>query len=83
MTSLTSHAPFPLQPLCDRKGRLQEDAIGWSSRPQVDCTLHGHLGRRKRWNHWCITTPDWMLALTSVSYTHLDVYKRQATPRLA
>ena len=22
------------------------------------------LGRRKRWNHWCITTPQWTLSLT-------------------
>ena len=71
MTSLTSHAPLPLQPLCDSKGRLLDEAIGWSNRPQVDCTLHGHAGRRKRWNHWCITTPQWMLSLTLADLDYL------------
>jgi len=54
----------PWQPLCDAKGRLLPNAIGWSSRPHLNCALPGHYGRRKRWNHWCITTPDWMMALT-------------------
>lgn len=71
MTSLTSHAPLPLQPLCDSRGRLLDEAIGWSNRPQVDCTLHGHAGRRKRWNHWCITTPQWMLSLTLADLDYL------------
>lgn len=71
MTSLASHATFPLQPLCDSKGRLLDAAIGWSSRPLVDCALRGHLGRRKRWNHWCITTPQWMLALTLADLDYL------------
>ena len=71
MTSLASHAPVALQPLCDSKGRLLDAAIGWSSRPQVNCALHGHPGRRKRWNHWCITTPQWMLALTLADLDYL------------
>lgn len=71
MTSLTSHTPFTLQSLCDSKGRLLDKAIGCSSHPQVDCTLHGHAGRRKRWNHWCITTPEWMLALTLADLDYL------------
>lgn len=71
MTSLAAHAPVALQPLCDSKGRLLDAAIGWSSRPQVNCALHGHPGRRKRWNHWCITTPQWMLALTLADLDYL------------
>lgn len=71
MTSFASPAPFPLQPLCDAQGRLMPEAVGCSSRPQVDCTLHGHLGRRKRWNHWCITTPQWMLSLTLADLDYL------------
>ncbi len=71
MTSLTSHAPSVFQPLCDSKGRLLEAAVGWSSQPRVNCALHGHLGRRKRWNHWCITTPQWMLALTLADLDYL------------
>jgi hypothetical protein len=72
MTSIaTAYTALPPQPLCDSKGRLLDDAVGWSSRPQVDCTLHGHAGRRKRWNHWCITTPQWMLSLTLADLDYL------------
>lgn len=57
-------APAERQPLCDARGRLESSAIGWSERPQLDCAIPGHFGRRKRWNHWCITTPGWMLSVT-------------------
>ncbi|WP_454254904.1 DUF2804 domain-containing protein [Pseudomonas sp. Marseille-Q8238] len=52
------------QNLCDASGRLDPRAVGWSPRPLVECALPGNWGRRKRWNHWCITTPHWMLTLT-------------------
>ena len=61
----------PAQPLCDSRGRLAADAVGWSSRPRVHCALPGNVGRRKRWNRWCITTPDWMLALTIADLDYL------------
>lgn len=60
----TALSSDPWQPLCDAKGKLLTHAVGWSSRPHLNCALPGHYGRRKRWNHWCITSPDWMLALT-------------------
>lgn len=72
MNSFTNPLASPsAQPLCDERGRLLEAAIGWSPRPQVNCALPRHLGRRKRWNHWCITTPDWMLALTFADLDYL------------
>ena len=55
--------PTPPIPLCDLRGRLNPEAIGWSPQPRVDCSLPGNLGRRKRWNHWNICTPDWTLSL--------------------
>ncbi|MBD9399064.1 DUF2804 domain-containing protein [Pseudomonas sp. PDM11] len=55
--------PPPPIPLCDAHGRLNPEAIGWSAQPRVDCSLPGNLGRRKRWNHWSISTPDWTLSL--------------------
>ncbi|MDG1582259.1 DUF2804 domain-containing protein [Pseudomonas sp. GOM6] len=65
---LTAHIA---QPLCDERGRLLEAAVGWSARPRVHCAIPGHQGRRKRWNHWCITTPDWMLSLTFANLDYL------------
>ncbi|WP_375737836.1 DUF2804 domain-containing protein [Pseudomonas boanensis] len=53
-----------LNNLCDPQGKLDPAAIGWSSRPRLNCAIPGHFGRRKRWNHWCVTTPHWMLSLT-------------------
>jgi hypothetical protein len=50
--------------LCDAQGRLNPEAVGWSTSPMIDCAISGHFGRRKRWNHWCITTPQWMLSFT-------------------
>ncbi|VXB85154.1 conserved hypothetical protein [Pseudomonas sp. 8AS] len=64
---------FPtLQPLCDARGQLNPQAVGWSPRPAVHCAIPGHFGRRKRWNHWCITTPQWMLALTFADLDYLS-----------
>lgn len=65
-----SAAPQP-QPLCDSRGQLLANAIGWSSQPRVHCALPRHYGRRKRWNHWCITTPRWMLSLTLADIDYL------------
>lgn len=71
MNSLTASTLPHVQPLCDSKGRLLADAVGCSSRPLVDCALHGHYGRRKRWNNWCITSPEWMLTLTLADLDYL------------
>lgn len=57
--------------LCAPHGRLNPEAIGWAPRPQLDCAIGGHFGRRKRWNHWCITTPQWMLALTQADLDYV------------
>ncbi|MGX5219774.1 DUF2804 domain-containing protein [Pseudomonas sp. S9] len=57
--------------LCLHNGALNPDAIGWSNRPQVNCSLVRHAGRRKRWNHWCFTTPGWMLSVTQANLDYL------------
>ncbi|MEX6502189.1 DUF2804 domain-containing protein [Pseudomonas zhanjiangensis] len=57
--------------LCGSRGRLNPQAVGWSPQPHLDCTINGHLGRRKRWNHWCITTPGWMLSLTQADLDYI------------
>ncbi|MCY1268543.1 hypothetical protein D9M68_154150 [compost metagenome] len=72
---MTTHATISpagwFQPLCDARGRLDPAAVGWSVRPRVNCQLPGNLGRRKRWNHWCIVTPGWMLSLTIADLDYL------------
>lgn len=64
-------SPPPLRNLCDGLGRLDPRAVGWSARPRVLCHIPGHFGRRKRWNHWCIVSPGWMLSLTIADLDYL------------
>ena len=71
MNSFTHPEPFAAIALCDSRGQLNPQAIGWSPRPMVDCAIPGHFGRRKRWNHWCITTPQWMLSFTQADLDYL------------
>nr|WP_241492112.1 DUF2804 domain-containing protein [Pseudomonas sp. TTU2014-080ASC] len=59
--------------LCDSKGQLNPHAIGFSSRPSVHCAIPGHFGRRKRWNHWCITSPQWMLSITQADFDYIGL----------
>ncbi len=68
-----SHPPTSIAapPLCDARGRLNSAAVGWSSRPQTLCQLSGNAGRRKRWNHWCINAPGWMLSITIADLDYL------------
>lgn len=70
MNSFTAPPAAPALPL-SRNGRLNPDAIGFSPRPRVECVLPNHVGRRKRWNHWCMTTPDWMLTVTQADLDYL------------
>jgi hypothetical protein len=71
MNSFNQQPPASIA-LCDAHGRLNPQAIGWSPRPRINCAIPGHLGRRKRWNHWCITTPQWMLSLTQADFDYLS-----------
>lgn len=66
MNSLVNPPPNSSPPLCLPDGRLNPERVGWSPRPQSDYRIPGHFGRRKRWNHWCVTTPNWMLAVTLI-----------------
>ena len=55
--------------LCDEKGCLKTDSIGWSRRPLISGNVSGHFLRKKKWNYWCITNKD---VLFSVTISHLD-----------
>lgn len=50
--------------LCDDRGNLNPEAIGWSRFPLHTCNLKGHHLRKKRWNYWCITSPDYLFSVT-------------------
>jgi len=55
--------------LCDPKGKLSSESIGWARHPLIRSNLSGSPLRKKKWNYWCITSPD---LLFSVTISHLD-----------
>ena len=58
-----------LTPLCDKKGNLNPEAIGFARKPIIDCNLSGHFMRKKKWNYWCVYGED---ILFSATISHLD-----------
>jgi hypothetical protein len=50
--------------LCDARGRLNPDAVGFSRRPLVRANLSGHWPRKKRWNFWNWIAPDFVFSVT-------------------
>src|SRR6476646_7958184 len=50
--------------LCDARGRLNSDAVGWSRTPLVRANLRGHWPRKKRWNFWNWISPRFVFSVT-------------------
>jgi hypothetical protein len=50
--------------LCDARGRLNPDAVGWSRFPIVRANLSGHWPRKKRWNFWNFISSGYVLTIT-------------------
>jgi len=53
--------------LTDAAGGLNPAALGWTRTPMHDTSGipgHGHWGRNKRWEYWCVMTPTHIVALT-------------------
>jgi hypothetical protein len=46
--------------MCRADGSLAPDAVGWTRRPLHRANLHG-WGRNKRFEFWCVTTPDFIV----------------------
>lgn len=55
--------------LCDSKGLLNPEAIGFARRPIIQSNLKGHFMRKKKWNYWCVYGED---LLFSATISHLD-----------
>ena len=49
--------------LCDPRGRLNPDAVGWTRHPLHRANLRGR-GRNKRWEYWAVAAPTHVLAVT-------------------
>lgn len=57
--------------LCGLNGRLNPAAVGWTRKPLIRANLKG-WGRNKRFDYWCISTPDLVAAL-NVSHSEYRV----------
>jgi hypothetical protein len=55
--------------LCDARGSLSPEAIGWSRHPFHICNLSGRPFRKKKWNYWCITSDRFAFSAT---IAHID-----------
>ncbi len=64
-----------LQPvnLCSQPGTLNPKAVGWSRTPLTECNLSGHPLRKKRWNYWAVTTPDFLFSITISDVDYLGM----------
>jgi hypothetical protein len=50
--------------LCDARGRLNPDAVGFARTPLIRANLSGHWPRKKRWNFWNWIAPDFVFSVT-------------------
>lgn len=55
--------------LCDGKGQLNPEAIGFARQPIIQSNLTGHFMRKKKWNYWCVYGED---LLFSATISHID-----------
>ena len=59
--------------LCDAKGNLNPDAIGWSRHPLHHCNLKGHWLRKKQWNYWAVVSPTHLFSVTLSDVDYLGL----------
>lgn len=59
--------------LCDPRGRLRRESVGWSRHPLHTCNIKGRWPRKKRWNYWCVADDERLFSVTlsSVDYVGL------------
>lgn len=69
------HEPEIFQPveLCDAKGNLNPDAVGWSRHPYHRCNLRGNWPRKKRWNYWAVVSPTHLFSVTLSNVDYLGL----------
>jgi hypothetical protein len=59
--------------LCDRQGGLNPGAVAWSRKPLHIANMRGNWPRKKKWNHWVITsdTFSFCASLSNIDYIGL------------
>lgn len=69
------HEPELTEPveLCDHRGNLNPEAIGWSRQPLHNCNLQGRWPRKKRWNYWAIVSSTHLFSVTVSNIDYLGL----------
>jgi len=60
--------------LCDDRGNLNPEAVGWSRQPLVRANLSGHLLRKKRWNFWSWIEPGFVFSVTMAELDYASLF---------
>ena len=60
--------------LCDARGRLNPEAVGWSRQPLVRANLARHPLRKKRWNFWNWIEPGFVLSATLADIDYASLW---------
>jgi len=55
--------------VCDSRGKLNPDAVGWARTPLFTANLTGHWPRKKKWNFWNWISDKFVF---SVTIAHID-----------
>lgn len=55
--------------LCDGKGQLNPESIGYARQPLIESNLDGRFLRKKKWNYWCVYGEE---IIFSATISHLD-----------
>ena len=73
---MTTHERELTEPvdLCVPDGSaLNPAARGWSRVPLHRANLHGHHGRNKRWDYWCVLAGDLVVSWVYSNVDHLGI----------
>ncbi|GAA0740008.1 DUF2804 domain-containing protein [Clostridium oceanicum] len=59
--------------LCDEKGYLSNESIGWAKKPIIDCNISKHLLRKKKWNYWYMVNDECLFSVTIVNVDYIGM----------
>lgn len=72
MTVMQREITGPID-LCLPDGSLNPAAAGWARHPHWNCNLRGRAGRKKRWDYWCIMSPERLVSICLANIDYLGL----------
>ncbi|MFD3155570.1 DUF2804 domain-containing protein [Haloimpatiens sp. FM7330] len=59
--------------LCDSKGNLIPNSVGWSSKPIHNCNIKGHCFRKKKFTYWNINNDKYLFNITITDFDYIGL----------